>query len=155
MKISLASSRVVRTAFVLLMLPLISMSASAQGHSDHGDRGRGHHGPDRGNNDRWVFLGERFVDGRADTDKLPVTVGGAFRAIQIRVSGGAVELTRVVVHFENGADTDLRIRDRIPAGGTTGAVDLPGKKRRIRSVEMWYTKARWARRPGVSVFALR
>ncbi len=48
-------------------------------------------------------------------------------------------------HFENGADSDVAIRDRIPAGGQTRALDLPGDNRRIASVEVWYGKADWGK----------
>ncbi len=116
-----------------------------------------HRGPEAPvpRSDRWVYLGQRFVDGRVDSDKLPVSVGGGFRAIQLRVSGSPVEFRRVVVHFENGEDTQVDVRNDIPPGGMTRAIDLPGNRRRIRSVQMWYSKARWRHRPGVKVYGLR
>lgn len=134
-----------RVLGVLLLLSSFASTADAQAKRR----------PGGGNVGGWIYLGERFVDGRRDTDKLPVSANGAFRAIQLRVSGSAVNFDRVVVHFENGADTDLQIRDRIPAGGMTRAIDLPGDRRRIQSVEMWYSKAHWRHRPGVKVYGRR
>jgi hypothetical protein len=74
---------------------------------------------------------------------------GAFRQLQLGVKGGAIEFQRVVVRFENGNDHDLDIRDRIPDRGKTRVIDLPGDRRRIRSVEFWYSKDRWRSRPYV------
>ena len=68
---------------------------------------------------------------------------GGFRAIQLRVLNGPVRFLRVVVHYGNGADQELSLRALIPAGGTTRAIDLPGDRRIIRSVEFWYSKANW------------
>lgn len=113
----------------LLLVASFSLSARAQGH----ERGEG----------RWERLGQSHVDGRHDHDNISVNARGAFRAIQLRVQSGAIEFQRVVVHFENGADTDVQIRDRIESGGTTRAIDLPGDRRKIRSVEIWYAKESW------------
>lgn len=105
---------------------------------------------------RWERLGQAHVDGRHDHDNISVNARGAFRAIQLRVQGGAIEFQRVVVHFENGADTDVQIRDRIRAGDSTRAIDLPGDQRRIRSVELWYSKENWgSRRPTLILFGRR
>ena len=101
----------------------------------------------RGNvQERWQFLGQSNVDGARDHDNIRVNSREAFRAIQLRVQGSEIEFQRVVVHFENGADTEVEIRDRIRAGGQTRAIDLPGDNRRIDSVEVWYGKGNWERR---------
>ena len=101
----------------------------------------------RGNvQERWQFLGQSNVDGARDHDNIRVNSREAFRAIQLRVQGSEIEFQRVVVHFENGADTEVEIRDRIRAGGQTRAIDLPGDNRRIDSVEVWYGKGNGERR---------
>jgi hypothetical protein len=106
--------------------------------------------------DRWDYLGQSNVDGRRDHDNIRVNARGAFRAIQLRVQGGAIEFQRVVVHFENGADSEVEIRDRIPAGGQTRAIDLPGDNRRIDSVEVWYGNGNWGRRrPNLRLYGRR
>ena len=105
---------------------------------------------------RWAFLGEAHVDGRMDHDSIRVGLAdGKFRAIQFRVNGGEVEFDRVVVHFGNGQQERLDIRQRIPSGGRTQAIDLPGDRRVIESVELWYSKANWHRRPRVGLYGLR
>ena len=106
--------------------------------------------------ERWEYLGQSNVDGRRDHDNIRVNARGAFRAIQLRVQGGAIEFQRVVVHFENGADSEVEIRDRIPADGQTRAIDLPGDNRRIDRVEVWYGKGNWGRRrPNLRLYGRR
>jgi hypothetical protein len=95
----------------------------------------------------WIFLGETTVDGQRDRDRI--TIGrneGMFQSIQLRVSGAPVEFQRVVVHYGNGTSEEVEIRDYIPAGGQTRAIDLRGDERVINSVDFLYSNARW--RPG-------
>ena len=106
--------------------------------------------------DHWAYLGSAHVDGAVDHDNIHVgRSDGRFRAIQLRISGGAIEFQRVVVHFGNGTQEELVIRDRIPNGGATRAIDLPGELRIIESVELWYSKERWDRHPKVSLYGIR
>jgi hypothetical protein len=109
-------------------------------------------GPD---DPRWEHLGQVTVDGRNDHDRIVVHNGEGYRALQLGVKGGAIEFQRVLVHFENGGDTDLPVRERIEEGGKTRVMDLPGERRRIRSIEFWYSKERWRSRPYVNVWGLR
>jgi hypothetical protein len=105
---------------------------------------------------RWDRLGEAHVDGGQDHDTIRVGHGdGKFRAIQLRVSGGEIFFERVVVRYGNGQIEELAIRDRIPAGGATRVIDLPGDRRVIESVDLWYGKARWEHRPKVTLLGLR
>jgi hypothetical protein len=93
---------------------------------------------------RWEYLGEAHVDGAVDHDRIVVTAAkGEYRAIQLRVQKGPIEFGRVVVHFGNGSSEELSIRQRIPGGGQTRVIDLPGDRRVIESVEIWYAKANW------------
>src|SRR5262249_6719269 len=57
-----------------------------------------------------------------------------------------VEFYRVVVRFGNGTNEEVEVRERIPAGGQTRAIDLRGNDRVINSIEFFYGKANW--RPG-------
>ena len=96
-------------------------------------RGYAAQGPD------WVLLGERTVTDRLDHDVIPVTIArGDFTAIKITVARRGVDFHRVVVHFGNGGDQEVEMRNTIPAGGETRAIDLRAGERIIRSVEFWY-----------------
>jgi len=93
---------------------------------------------------RWVYLGEANVDGNADHDRIKVgRDDGRFHAIQIRVERAPIEFHRVVVHYGNGADEEIEIRNRIRAGEKTRVIDLRGNDRVIESVEFWYARARY------------
>ena len=105
---------------------------------------------------RWERLGTAHVDGRGDHDNITVGMrDGRFRAIQLRVRGGAIEFQRVVVHYADGEPEEVAVRERVPAGGMTRAIDLRGDRRFIRSVELWYGRGGWRRRPEVVLFGRR
>ena len=103
---------------------------------------------------KWDYLGESNVDGRVDHDTIKIGSGaGMYRAIQLKVSGGPVEFAKVIVHFGNGTSEPLELRERIPAGGKTRVIDLPGARRVIQSVEFFYAKGNHASaRPKVRLF---
>ena len=106
--------------------------------------------------ERWTYLGDSHVDGSVDHDSIKVgRSDGGFRAIQLRVSDGAINFERVVVRFGNGTQEDIPIRAHIPNGGKTRAIDLPGDRRMIESVDLWYSKGNWSRRPKVSLYGAR
>jgi hypothetical protein len=130
------------------LLLSVSLSGSAQR--------RGRYDGRRRDDDRWERLGDSRVDGKRDHDTIRVKARGGFRAIRFFVQGGEIEFYRVVVHFENGADTDVEVRERIRRDGTTRSIDLPGDSRRIRSVEVWYGKGSWgSSRPQLVLYGRR
>jgi hypothetical protein len=131
----------IRLCSLLLLLCGLNIAADAQ------ER--------RGDEDRWEQLGRTYVDGRRDHDRVVVNNRANYRALVLEVRGGPIEFNRVVVHFDNGADHELEIRDRIPAGSRTRVIDLPGDRRRIRSVEFWYSPDRWRSRPYVNLLGQR
>lgn len=104
----------------------------------------------------WVFLGEAHVDGRSDHDRIKVGRSPeSFRAIEFRVEGGDVEFDRIKVHFRNGTAADRLMHVRIVSGDKSRAIDLPGDRRIIKSVEIWYRRSGSSARPTVSLFGLR
>ena len=118
--------------------------------ADHARDGRGDYG---GN---WTLLGERHIDGRADNDKIDIgRDNGKFRAIQFRVEGGTVLFDHIRVKYLNGQTEDISVRSEIQDGGKTRAIDLPGARRVIESVSMWYSKRNWHTRPTVRVYGIR
>lgn len=105
-------------------------------------------------NNRWVYLGEANVDGRVDHDRIMIgRTEGRFRNIQIRVDRGTIDFQRVIVHYANGGDEVIELRDRIRSGGQSRAIDLRGNDRAITSVEFWYGPGSWgSRRPRVRLY---
>ena len=143
-----------KNVWLLGLLVALAFSASlyAQGYGDRDDRDRDR---DRDYGGRWTYLGNAHVDGGQDHDNIRVgRSDGRFRAIQLRVSGGAINFERVIVHFGNGSQEELAICSQIPSGGRTRPIDLPGERRVIESVELWYGKASWHRRPKVELYGI-
>jgi hypothetical protein len=96
----------------------------------------------------WALLGQTTVDGQKDHDRIVLgRAEGRFQSIQLRVTGAPVEFQRVIVNYGNGQSEEVEVRNRIPAGGQTRAIDLRGNERVISSVDFFYGKANW--RPGV------
>jgi len=102
----------------------------------------------------WAYLGEAHVDGAADHDKIKVGKSdGRFNALQLKVDFAPIEFRHIVVHFHNGADEQVEVRQRIRAGGATRDIDLRGHDRIIDSVEIWYERANYgSKRPRVRLF---
>jgi hypothetical protein len=106
---------------------------------------------------RWTYLGQANVDGRVDRDRISVgRWRGRFQRIQIRVDRSPIEFYRVVVHYANGRSEEVDVRQRIPAGGQTRAIDLRGDERAIDSVEFFYARGRWGygRPPRVRLYGI-
>lgn len=118
---------ILRVVAPLVVQMAVLLSATAVGHAQPGAP--------------WQLLGESHVDGNADHDKIKVTSSkGEFKAIRIRVEDAAIEFDRVLVHFGNGNSVPIQLRAKIPAGGQTRVIDLPGNERIVESVEFWYAR---------------
>ncbi len=107
---------------------------------------------------QWVDLGTKEVKDRSEQDTWHVGKGkGEFRRIKIAVGDRAVRFYRVRVTFENGRTQEVELRNLIPAGGESRAIDLDGKERFIDKVDMWYEAytVRRGRRSHVTLFGIR
>jgi hypothetical protein len=88
---------------------------------------------------RWTLLGTRTVTDRLDHDTIMVTATrGTFDALRFEVRGRSVDFHRVVIHFANGRDQDVQMRDTVRAGGASRVIDIDGRDRTIRSIDFWY-----------------
>ena len=106
--------------------------------------------------ERWEYLGEAHVDGSQDHDSIKVgRSAGTYGAIQLRINGGAINFERVIVRYGNGSQEEIAIRSRIPDGGQTRVINLPGERRIIQSLDLWYGRDKWGGRPKVSLYGLR
>lgn len=103
----------------------------------------------------WEYLGDAHVDGNQDHDSIKVgRAAGRYHAIQLRISGGAINFERVIVRYGNGEKEEIPIRAHIEDGGQTRVIDLPGRRRIIQSLDLWYSKEKWEKRPKVSLYGL-
>ena len=106
---------------------------------------------------RWVYLGEAHVDGQQDHDNIHVgKEKGRFQALRINVRVAPIRFERVVVHYGNGTEEVLHIRQVIREGGQTRAIRLGGGERFIESLEVWYARAiPNSPRPEVKLWGMR
>jgi len=102
---------------------------------------------------RWVYLGNAHADKTADHKTIHVSGSGLFHTIQLRVNGGGVEFERLVVHFADGGKEELAVQDHVRSGGKTHELDLPGDRRALNSVELWYSKEHVDERAEIRLYA--
>jgi hypothetical protein len=87
----------------------------------------------------WVHLGQRTVNHRADHDVIKAKgAKGLCSQIKLQVKHRPVEILDLKVFFENGDVFDVKLARKIPAGGHSRAIDLPGKSRNIKKVTFTY-----------------
>lgn len=103
----------------------------------------------------WVQLGQRVVTDRADHDTIAVGADrGTFRSVRFEVAGHAVDFQRVVIHFRNGGDQNVALRNTIPAGGQSREIDIDGANRVITSIDFWYDAKTFGRGGKATVKAM-
>ena len=89
----------------------------------------------------WQKLGEREVSYKTDRDQITLDSNDeSYSRVQLRVKNAPVEFNRVTVHFGNGTQQVLEMRDEIDSGGRTRDIDLQGshEERRITRVDFNY-----------------
>jgi hypothetical protein len=91
---------------------------------------------------RWVELGCKEVS-FLGVDRDVIRVGrreGRFKAIRLEARGNDVEMLDLKVIYANGEPDDIPVRSLIRQGTRTRALDLRGRERAIRQIEMVYAK---------------
>jgi len=89
--------------------------------------------------EEWVELGCQQVSFRVDRDVVRVgRQEGRFYAIRLYARGGAVEMLDLKVIYANGEPDDIRVRHILDRGERTRPIDLRGRARSIRAIEMVY-----------------
>lgn len=87
----------------------------------------------------WTSFGTKEVKDRSEQDTWHIGAGkGEFRRIKIAVHNRAVRFYRLRVTFKNGGTQEIELRNLIPAGGESRAIDLTGNDRFIDKVDVWY-----------------
>lgn len=88
---------------------------------------------------KWTKLGEKSVSDKVERDTIVVTRSrGDFTAIKLRVSKRAVEFRDLKIRYGNGTVQDVELRRVIPKGGESRVIDLQGRDRVIKSIELIY-----------------
>jgi hypothetical protein len=103
----------------------------------------------------WDFLGYTLVDGSQDHGLIQIRRRDRlFRDVQLRVSGEAIFVDRLVFHFDNGTSQLFVVGERISSQGKNYVIDFPGERRVLESVELWYYKEPWGHNPSVSLYGI-
>ena len=88
---------------------------------------------------RWELLGERDVDFGKDHDTIDVgRHEGKFKELQIRVKDAPIEISNMVVTFDNDQKFNPKIKRRFAEGSGTHNIDLPGDRRVIKRIDFNY-----------------
>lgn len=88
---------------------------------------------------KWKLLGTKKVTFRTELDVIPVGADeGVFKRVKLMVKKSGIHIKDMKIHFRNGDVMDVKVRQIIPAGGETRAIDLPGNNRFIEKVTFWY-----------------
>lgn len=87
----------------------------------------------------WRQLGSKTVDHLIDHDVINVGYrDGTFQKLRITVTNGGLNMHRCVVHFENGEEQNVELRQNFGKGSTSRIIDLAGNKRFIDRITFWY-----------------
>ena len=111
--------------------------------------------PRAGSPGEWRLLGTIQANFKADHDTI--VVHGPFdnfRRIKFKVTNAPINIQRLIVVYENGQPDPIDVRQSIPQGGESRAIDLAGiGQRRFRRIDFWYdTKGILKGKANVTVF---
>ncbi len=95
--------------------------------------------PNAGPNGSWRLIGQTHADHSRDHDSIVVKgPHDSFRRIKFKVTDAPLNMTRMVVRYDDGAPQQINTRNEIAKGGESRVIDLNGGKRKLKSVEFWY-----------------
>lgn len=87
----------------------------------------------------WVNLGCQQADLLRDRDSIDVGKReGRFRAVRLRVMGNDIQVNNLVVVYANGNPDKLPVQRLVRAGTASAPIDLIGRQRAIRRIEIAY-----------------
>jgi len=103
---------------------------------------------------KWEKLGSRKVNFGLEKDVIPVGAHeGNFTKLKVAVTGGAINMHKMKVHFMNGTHQDIALKHNFSKASASRVIDLKGGKRKIKSITMFYDTKNIARkRATVHVF---
>jgi hypothetical protein len=104
-------------------------------------------------NKGWTFLGKTTVDGWRDRDRLQVVHPNGFSEVMFVVAGSDVELRNVVITLGNGERFEMPSTVIFREGTRTAPIDIPGKVRKIKTVDFTYANLPGGGRAQIEVWA--
>ena len=91
--------------------------------------------------DQWFVMGEQTIKS-ADPSVEIKTEGGRWKKdvkqVKLAVEGADVQITNLVLAWDNRPDDEIANVGTLKAGGQTAPNNAPGRKGRLKSVKMQY-----------------
>jgi hypothetical protein len=106
----------------------------------------------------WRLIGQTQASHSADHDVIVVKGPyDNFRKIKFKVTDAPLNMQYMLVTYDNGQPDRIDVRQNIPQGGESRAIDLKGVgKRSLRKVEFWYdTKGFLKGKADVTLFGMK
>lgn len=101
----------------------------------------------------WTFLGKDTVDGWRDSDRITVKNGSPYTEVMFVVGGSDVELRNVTITLGNNEKYTLPANVVFKEGTRTSPIDIPGKQRKIKSIDFAYANLPGGGRASIEVWA--
>lgn len=103
---------------------------------------------------KWERLGTRAVNYKIDADNIHVGAKeGGFTKLKVVVTGGALNMHKMVVTYMNGGKDEIQLRHNFKKGSGSRIIDLNGGKRLIKNIRFFYDTKNLARgKAKVTVF---
>ena len=114
--------------------------------------------PNPGPPGSWRLIGQTQASHSADHDVIVVKGPyDNFRAIKFKVTDAPLNMHYMLVTYDNGQPDRIDVRQNIPKGGESRAIDLKGVgTRSLRKVEFWYdTKGLLNGKADVTLFGMK
>ncbi|MBC8153267.1 MAG: hypothetical protein H7Z72_10180 [Bacteroidetes bacterium] len=86
----------------------------------------------------WQMLGRTVVDFKVDWNVIRLAGADNFRQLKLSAVDAPIEIVSMDVVYENGGHDDMPVRQVIPRGGESRAIDLRDASRRIQQVSFVY-----------------
>jgi hypothetical protein len=97
--------------------------------------------------DEWERLGSRKVNYRVDRDVIRVgAYEGSFRKLKLVVTGGNLNMHKMVVEYGNGSRDEFELRYNFSRRSGSRTLDLRGGNRVIKKIIFWYDSKNVSRR---------
>jgi hypothetical protein len=86
----------------------------------------------------WHKIGETTVDFKVDKDVVKVWGADSFKSIRLKTTDAPVHIASVSVVYQDGEPDNIEVRNDFKAGQESRAIDLQGKERRLKEVDLVY-----------------
>lgn len=101
----------------------------------------------------WELLGETWVEGKSDADKIQVGASeGRFVQLMVVVEKSDLEMMDMEITFGNGEKMSPEVRQFFRENTRTRAIDLPGNQRVIKNITFHYGNLPGGGRARVAVY---